>query len=69
MKNYKIRLPSTGIDQLLRYCVALMALVVSPLALTQNFNVLLENSGEVKEEAYDYLRKATFGTTHSLSRA
>ena len=45
-----------------------MTLAVIQGVQAQNFEVLLDSSGEVKEGAYDYLRRATFGTDKAYEK-
>ena len=62
MKNYNIHLPTAGNYRPPLFLIAVMALGISQGVQAQDFEVLLGSSGEVKEAAYEYLRKATFGS-------
>ena len=62
MKNYNVHLPTAGNYRPPLFLIAVMALGLNQGVQAQDFEVLLGSSGEVKEAAYEYLRKATFGS-------
>jgi len=68
MKKKNICMSTTASDHLRLFFVALLLLGMSSLVRAQNFEVLLDNAGEVREEAYDYLRKATFGSDQAYEK-
>ena len=62
MNKNNICVSTIGSSHLRLFFVVLLVFGMNPIVRAQNFEVLLDNSGEVREEAYDYLRKATFGS-------